>query len=126
MKNRFNRILALIIAIASLLSVFSVFSFAEPATVSEKTEEEKNLENFAPDTDLIYNRTFDDGWEAYNGLGSKPTNHSATIDYEVGADGNYNYFMRLQHGESKGVLKLETKPLEVSNVRKGKIGRAHV
>lgn len=119
MKNRFNRILALIIAIASLFSVFSVFSFAETATEPEKTEEEKNLENFSPDTDLIYNRTYDDGWEGYNGLGNKPTNHSVTIDYEVGADGNYNYFMRLQHGESKGVLKLETKPIEVQDVRKG-------
>ena len=120
MKNRFNRILALIIAIASLLSVFSVFSFAETAdTEPEKTEEQKNLENFLPDKDLIYNRTFDDGWEAYNGLGNKPANHSATIDYEVGSDGNYNYFMRLQHGPDKGVLELSTNPLEVSNVRKG-------
>ena len=120
MKNRFSRIIALLVAIASLLSIFSIFSFAETTVPEpEKTEEEKNLENFKPDTDLVYNRTYDDGWEAYNGLASKPTNHSATIDYEVGADGNYNYFMRLQHGENAGVLKFETKPLEVSNVRKG-------
>ena len=122
MKNRFNRILALIIAIASLLSVFSVFSFAETATPEpEKTEEEKNLEAFNADTDLVYNRTFDDGWEAYNGLAdSKPVNHNVTIDYEVASDGNYNYFMRLQYGNTTGSkLELKTRPLEVSNVRQG-------
>lgn len=96
MKNTFNRIIALIIAIASLITVFSVFTFAAPATVDVTDE---NLEKFAPDKDLLYNRTFDDGWEAGNGFGY--SNEVSSIDYEVAADGNYNYFMRMQHNGSK-------------------------
>ncbi|MBQ4071537.1 MAG: hypothetical protein IJD51_03905 [Clostridia bacterium] len=103
MKN-FNRILALIIALASIISVFSVFTFAAEG---DEGAGDTVVENFVPSDHLIYSRTYDEGWDALNGFSHTLSGHTASIDYEVGDDFNYNYFMRLEHAGNAKELKLQ-------------------
>lgn len=105
MKKNLSRIIALIIAVASLVSVFSVFSFAADSTASAASDD-NGASNFVPSRDLLYNRTYDDGWDALNNFGGSLGSHSSSIDYEVGDDGNYDYFARFEHGNKAGALDL--------------------
>ena len=60
MKSKFMRILALILVISSLLSMFTIFaSAAEAGTDGANGETEDSFE-------LIYNRTYDEGWDIGN------------------------------------------------------------
>ncbi len=105
MKKNLSRILALIIAVASIVSIFSVFSFAQDSSVSA-VNDDNGASNFVPTRDLLYNRTFDDGWGALNKFDGIIGSHSAKIDYETGDDGNYNYFARYEHGNKAEALDL--------------------
>lgn len=76
MKNKWNRVLALLLIVASLLSVFSIFTSAAGSTIA-----------------LYINRNFDEGWDYNNGL---TANHadSFEVDYEFDDNFDYNYFLR--------------------------------
>ncbi len=97
MKSKFLRILALILVMSSLISMFAIFATAEE-TGSTESEAEEVDETFK----LLYHRTFDEGWDAFNGV-SKVINNTSDqatsfdIDYEVDAlEGTYNYFWSIE------------------------------
>ena len=94
MKSNFLRILSLILVMSSLLSMFTIFASAAEAGVEEdETKEETTL-------NLVYNRTFDEGWDIKNGMSLTDQGSTGTttfnIEYEETADFKYNYFMRLE------------------------------
>ena len=95
MKSKFLRILALILTISSLLSMFTIFASADEATGSDGNTGEDNEETLR----LLYNRSYEDGWDVLNGL--ELTDQGSTgsttfdIDYEQTADFKYNYYWRL-------------------------------
>lgn len=94
MKSKFLRILALILVMSSLLSMFAIFAAAEENGENEgETEEESSIK-------LVYNRTYDEGWEVTNGmnLNDQGSTGSTTfeIDYEETSDFQINYFWRLE------------------------------
>ena len=96
MKSKFLRILALILVMSSLLSMFVIFaSAAEPAGTTGGNEEEQE-NNFK----LIYNRTFDEGWDMFNGASLQGSGAQTRfdIDSEITLQGKYNYFWRLTLG----------------------------
>ena len=96
MKSKFLRILALILVMSSLLSMFVIFaSAAEPAGTTGGNEEEQENK-----FKLIYNRTFDEGWDMFNGaaLQGSGTQTRFDIDSEITLQGKYNYFWRLTLG----------------------------
>ena len=79
---------------SSLLSMFTIFASAAEAGVEEdETKEETTL-------NLVYNRTFDEGWDIKNGMSLTDQGSTGTttfnIEYEETADFKYNYFMRLE------------------------------
>ncbi|MBQ8372383.1 MAG: hypothetical protein IJX38_05570 [Clostridia bacterium] len=116
MKSRLMKLIAAILVLASLVSVFAVFVLADDAAAGdavtdgtvdsetgtedegeadeEKTALDKVREEF-PAFQLMYQRTFDDGWNALNG-GSKGNggDKCISIDYEQTLDYKYNYFWR--------------------------------
>lgn len=95
MKKNFLKILALILSVAFLVSAFSVLALA--AEVGDPVAEDTSGDRFDPLKYLIYNRTYDEGWDATNGFSAmNMSKHLATIDYEVADDNSYNYFMRLE------------------------------
>ena len=92
MKSKFMRILALILVISSLLSMFTIFaSAAEAGADGANGETEDSFE-------LIYNRTYDEGWDIGNGMTPSEGSTSFVIDYEKLADNKYNYFWRMTSG----------------------------
>lgn len=113
MKSKLMRLVAMLLVLASLVSVFAVFVFAEEApgvsdpeddtndtpsddgNDEEKSDLDKVKERF-PDFDLLYQRAYDEGWDAFNGMDIFGNNvkKAMSIDYEQAADYSYNYFMR--------------------------------
>ena len=100
MKKIMSKILALIIALASLVSVFSVMTFAQ--TTASEVPEDTSGDKFDPAKHLIYNRSYEDGWDPFNGFNNTMGSQSAKIDYEIGDDRQYNYFVRFEHTGNKG------------------------
>lgn len=105
--KKLNRIISAILVLASLLSVFAVFTFASAGTPAAQDNENEN-EGGAADTpafdptsiDIIFNRTFDEGWDYTNGF-SKMSNHTPYIDYEETVTRKYNYFWRIEASASQ-------------------------
>ena len=93
MKSKFMRILALILVISSMLSMFSIFAGAEETGTGESGETEENP------LDLMYNRTYDEGWDVKNGLSIQGgSNTKFEIDHNLDIRGRYNYFWRMTIG----------------------------
>ena len=95
MKSKFLRIIALILVMSSLISMFAIFASADETGTNGETgeEEEDNLV-------LLYNRTYDEGWDMKNGaqIQDQGSTGSTTfeIDYEETFDYQVNYFWRLE------------------------------
>lgn len=91
MKSKFLRFVATFLILASLVSVFAVFAAAE--TSGDVTEEETEK----PNLEILYNRTYDEGWDLWNGVddGNIPTgSYPVTFEYESNKDYSLNYFWR--------------------------------
>ena len=90
MKNKFNRILSLILVIASLVSSFAIFVSADDDANAENVGKTGEIE-------LLYNRDYEEGWDFDNGFTiTQLQHHKASIDYEETENGDYNYFMRFE------------------------------
>ena len=90
MKTKFNKLISLLLVIAFLVSALTVFAWAEDGdSASEEVE-----------VDVLYNRNYEEGWDAYNGFTPNLGTHTATIDFEESSDYKYNYFTRITHGAS--------------------------
>ena len=98
MKSKFMRILALILVMASMLSMFVVF-----ASAAEQSEGETETETQNSKFKLIYNRTYDEGWDMFNGaqLNGDSIRTRFDIDSEITLQGKYNYFWRLTLGTTE-------------------------
>ena len=92
MKSKFMRILALILVMSSLLSMFTIFATAE----EDGSSEEGTKDSF----ELIYKRTYDEGWDIGNGMTPCEGSTAFEIDYEKLADDKYNYFWRMTAGST--------------------------
>ena len=106
MKKRISKIIALLLTVASLVSLLTVFAWAEDTT--GETTDPGLTADFDVNEDWLYYRTYEDGWVAGNGVSSKDgalldnitkAGHSAVIDYEVAANGDYNYFTRFEYSD---------------------------
>lgn len=85
MKNKFLRILSILLICASLISTMTVFVSAED---SETEEEEGGLS-------VVYQRNFDEGWDHKNGAthgNSYPVQTPFTIECEQTVTG-YNHYL---------------------------------
>lgn len=92
-KNLSKKIISSLLILTFLISAFSVFSFAENTEVTDEYKEVGANENMT----VLYNRTYDEGWDYGNGLKtSEIGNNRFLIDYEIDVLGNYNYFMRAE------------------------------
>ena len=84
MKSKLLRLIASLLIIASLVSLFAVFAAAE-------TSEEETEETAKPSLEVLYNRTYDEGWDLWNGAskGNVPAGGSPfTFEYETDKDYN--------------------------------------
>ncbi|MBQ8689506.1 MAG: hypothetical protein IJ515_03995 [Clostridia bacterium] len=101
MKNNFSKIIALILALASLVSMLTVFAWADETDTETDSGSREDM-FFEPAEQLLVNRDFDDGWNAYNGanMDAIPTTHNITVDYEESEDYSYNYFARFEYGDA--------------------------
>ena len=107
MKNKLSKIIALLLTVASLLSMFTVFAWADENEEEEGPEEEEIVVDFDVNEDWLYYRTYEDGWGPGNGVSSDSkgelldnitkAGHKVEIDYEVAANGDYNYFTRFEY-----------------------------
>ena len=86
MKNKFTRLLCLILTLAMLASMFTVFVAADEST------EEEDPYPFR----LVINRTYDEGWDYTNGMSNASKSNNFYIDSEVDEELNRNYFFRLE------------------------------
>ena len=79
---------------SSLLSMFAIFAQAEETGDNEGTTEEESLLN------IVYNRTYDEGWDIKNGMSLTDQGNTGSttfnIEYEETADFKINYFWRLE------------------------------
>ena len=92
-KNLSKKIISSLLILTFLISAFSVFSFAENTEVTDEYKEVGVNENM----NVLYNRTFDEGWDFGNGFNTTYVgNNRFSIDYEIDVLGNYNYFMRAE------------------------------
>ena len=95
MKSKFLRILSLILVMSSLLSMFAIF-----ATAEENSDNEGETEEEASSFNLVYNRTYDEGWDVKNGMAVYDQGSTGTstfeIEYEETSDFKINYFWRLE------------------------------
>ena len=90
-KNLSKKIISSLLILTFLISAFSVFSFAENTEDSGEVGSNEDM-------NVLYNRAFDDGWNFDNGFDATKvsTDSRYSIDYEIDALGNYNYFMRAE------------------------------
>ena len=92
-KNLSKKIISSLLILTFLISAFSVFSFAENTEVTDEYREVGVNE----DMTVLYNRTYDEGWDFGNGFNiSAVGDNRFSIDYEIDVLGNYNYFMRAE------------------------------
>jgi len=100
MKNKFLRVLALILVMSSLLSMFAVFANAEESESTEGETEDTEEKEIT----LIYNRHYGEGWGVPNGMDMVDQGSTGstlfTIDREETADFETNYFWRLELNSS--------------------------
>ena len=100
MKNKFLRVLALILVMSSLLSMFAVFANAEESESTEGETEDTEEKEIT----LVYNRHYGEGWGVSNGLVMVDQGSTGstlfTIDREETADFETNYFWRLELNSS--------------------------
>ena len=91
MKNKFDKIISVLLILTFLMSCFTVFSFAEDEGGAEENQPTTS------DLHVIMNRDFDDGWEINNGFGIV-NEHEAifSITKEELADYSYNYFAQVE------------------------------
>ncbi|MBQ9085268.1 MAG: hypothetical protein IJY24_06400, partial [Clostridia bacterium] len=111
MKGAFARVLSLILVLSLVISMFSIFAFAEnggnnDGTVTEDGGETvltplEQVKQEYPQFALLYQRSFDEGWNAKNGMGFVDRGSDLYVDYEVGNSYDYNYFMRFEVGSSE-------------------------
>ncbi len=85
MKKTLSKLLAIFLALCLLLPTFLVFASAE-----EGDEEEKE------DLKIAINRTFDEGWDHTNGMGTVGGAAVTSLDYVLGYDLKYNYFYKVE------------------------------
>ncbi len=87
-KMKFSaRLISLILTLSILVSAFSVFAFATDATDGDTASDTLNV---------VYNRTFDEGWDYNNGVVSDfLRENKAGISYEL-VNSAYNHYMRLE------------------------------
>ena len=112
MKSKFMRILALILVMSSLLSMFAIFASAEEAG-SDGTTEDEETSPF----ELIYHRTYDEGWDIKNGMGmTGGTQTTFDIDHESTLEGKYNYFWRMTLGTTSNEY------VQIPGVGRGEVG----
>ena len=86
----------MILIFSFLISMLTVFAYADEE-VTEEEEETTKDETFQ----LLYNRTYDEGWAVSNGMSYTPNGSMATtfeIEYETTLEYDYNYFWRLEIG----------------------------
>ena len=105
MKKNILRLISIVLVLASLVSVFSVSILAAAdntvSATAEKAEDPNAGLRFDANESLFINRTFDDGWDPFNGSSNDATmmgSHSVTIDKEVMSNLKYNYFVRFEQG----------------------------
>ena len=91
MKNKFTKIISSLLILAFLVSCLAIFASAEDDAAADNGEAVTE-----EDIELIVNRTFDEGWTAANGFGSKLNNNKSSIEYEETEDFDYNYYNRME------------------------------
>ncbi len=100
MKNKFLRVLSLILVMSSLLSMFAIFANAEE---SESTEDETE-DTEEKEITLVYNRHFGEGWGVSNGMDMVDQGSTGStlfvIDSEETSSFETNYFWRLELNSS--------------------------
>ena len=91
MKTRkLTKVLSFLLLLSLLFSVFTVLPLAASTEKSTDTEEDS-------DVNVIYNRTFDEGWNYDNGFAYKSiSTNTVTVDHEEDSLGKYNYFVRYE------------------------------
>ena len=112
MKKRLSKIIALLLTVASLISLLTVFAWAEDTT--GETTDPGLTADFDVNEDWLHYRTYEDGWGAGNGVSSDSkgelldnvtkAGHKVDIDYEVAANGDYNYFTRFEYQDPKSAV----------------------
>ena len=109
-KNLSKKIISSLLILTFLISAFSVFSFAEN-TESSSTDVGAN-----EDMDVLYNRTYEEGWDYINGFKEDNGGNRFSVDHEIDVLGNYNYFLRAEALTTKGGrLYYEFKSYQVSD-----------
>jgi hypothetical protein len=113
MKKKLSKIIALLLTVASLISMLTVFAWADE-NEEEGPEEEEIVVDFDVNEDWLYYRTYEDGWGPGNGVSSDSkgelldnvtkSGHKVDIDYEVAANGDYNYFTRFEYNDPKNAV----------------------
>ncbi len=105
MKSKFLRMISMILILASLFSLFSVvLATAESVDLTDDTDDTTDdTASSSSDKDaitLLYNRTYDEGWDIENGMTMPDKGRGSyfTIDYETSYDFSYNYFFRFEVG----------------------------
>lgn len=88
-KKLSTKIISSLLILAFLISAFTVFSFAENTDGSGDVGANEDM-------DILYNRTFDEGWDYTNGLTEDNGGNRYSIDNEIDVLGNYNYFVRAE------------------------------
>ena len=98
MRNKFLRLLSLILVISSLISMFAIFANAESNTEDETEDEEEK------EITIVYNRHFGEGWGVPNGMDMVDQGTTGStlflIDREETPDFDINYFWRLELNSS--------------------------
>ena len=87
-KMKFSRWLSLLLILSFLLSFGLVYVGAEET--GDETEEDE------PAVELIYHRTYDEGWNYTNGVSDNRKENNFFIDYEITSSYDYNYFWRME------------------------------
>lgn len=87
-KMKFSRWLSLLLILSFLLSFGLVYVGAEETDEDEDEDE--------PAVELIYHRTYDEGWNYTNGVSDTRKENNYFIDYEITSSYDYNYFWRME------------------------------
>lgn len=85
---KFSRWISLLLVLSFLLSFGLVYVGAE-GTNDEESGSELPIE-------LLYYRTFDEGWNFANGVSDVKKENNFFIDYEITSTYDYNYFWRME------------------------------
>lgn len=84
MKHRLNRVLSFLLIVATLCSFLGIFTSAAEVDTSVK---------------MFYNRTFNEGWDYSNGMGSA-SGLKPYINHEYDDNYDYNYFLEMAESET--------------------------